>query len=67
MMYLTGEVDSTCLATFTYDETDETMGITFRNGSTHYYRVDFYTFLDFLKADSKGSFYNHYIKGICKF
>ena len=64
MFYLTGEVESTCLHGFTYDQEEETMGVVFRNGSTHYYRVDLDTFLAFLKADSKGSFYNRHIKGL---
>jgi len=47
-----------------YDEFEKRLEIEFKNGiSFFYYLVDEVTFQNFLQSESKGKFYNRFVKG----
>lgn len=57
--------DSTCFSKIGYDDDNETLYLIFRDSGSEYRYLDFpYSeWLDFSLADSKGGYYNKYIKG----
>jgi hypothetical protein len=57
-------VQSRAIEEIEYNTEDETMSVTFTNGSQYDYpsiRRD--QFMEFVNAPSKGSFYNSYVRG----
>jgi len=58
------EIDSTCIRILTYNIRTGALAITFTDGSVYPYPpVNMFNFLRFLNADSRGSFYNKYVRG----
>ena len=58
-------VDSSNLSAVGYDETTKTMQVRFNSGGLYaYYNVPEKTYRDLMKADSCGSYFNTFIKGM---
>ena len=57
-------VNSRAIERLEYDTEDETMTVTFTDGATYDYpRITPHQFLEFSNADSKGQFFNAYVRG----
>ena len=57
------EVRSSSLARLSYDRQQATLQVEFRDGTKYQYSgVPFRTYQSLLQADSKGSYFNHYIR-----
>jgi len=57
------EVRSSSLARLSYDRQQATLQVEFRDGTLYQYSgVPLRTYQSLLQADSKGSYFNHYIR-----
>jgi hypothetical protein len=57
-------VDSSLLASVTYDGSESFLQLEFRDGAIYrYFAVPFAVYDDLLAADSKGSYFNRRIRG----
>lgn len=58
-------VDSSSIASIGYDRRTHTLEVEFRGGRVYQYlHVPPGTFLQFMRADSKGRFINYHVKGV---
>src|ERR1700730_3191847 len=58
------DFDSSCIASLAYNIRTGAMAVSFTDGSVYPYPpVSMLNFLAFINAKSKGSFYNHYVRG----
>jgi len=58
------EIDSTCIRILTYNTRTGALAITFTDGSVYPYPpVTMFNFLRLLNSESKGRFYNQYVRG----
>jgi hypothetical protein len=61
---ITIPVGSTCVDTLSYDTLTDVLVVSLNNGTdVAYMNYSFDEFVAFVNSDSKGSFYNHYVKG----
>jgi hypothetical protein len=57
------DVDSTLIHSIGYDEAKRTLEVTFQDGDTYrYYEVEPDVVEEFLDAESKGAYFNDYIR-----
>lgn len=57
-------VRSNCIASVEYNVSSGDMEITFVDGSVYYYpNTTMFNFLEFINSESKGSFYNRFLRG----
>jgi hypothetical protein len=58
-------VQSSSLANVAYDSCQAILRVEFRDGTAYQYTgVPFRTYHDLLRADSKGAYFNHCIRGV---
>jgi KTSC domain len=61
---VTLDFDSSCIRTLHYNLRTGAMAVTFTDGSVYPYPpVTMVDFLSFINAESKGSYYNRYVRG----
>ncbi len=57
-------IDSTCIAHLEYHTVTGNLNVTFVDGAMYpYHRVSMFNLLSWLNADSKGAFFNRYVRG----
>lgn len=61
--YIVLPVGSSVIEQIAYDLLERTLVVTINGNDYTYYKVSFHQFYAFVNADSKGWFYNHYVRG----